>query len=220
MTEPSAGAPAEKTQTAAEPKRPVVRLPRPGRAHRNRRADILQTLAELLQDPNCERITTAQIARKVNLSEGALYRYFPSKGAMFDALIEFIETSLLDLFARIREDKSLSAVARVQVMITVMLDFADANRGLARVMTGHALVKEDPRLSERMNHIIDKLEMGLRQAYREAVLARELPADFNADGRASLAMNWVLGRLLRFVVTDFRTRPNGVSAVALTPFFE
>ncbi len=199
--------------------RPTVRLPRPGRARRNRRSDILQTLARLLEDPQCDRITTALIARQLDLSEAALYRSFPSKGAMFDALIEFVETSLLDLFGRIREDRTLQATARVQVMITVMLDFVDANRGLARVMTGQVLMKEDPRLTERMTHLLDKLEMGLRQTFRDAVTARELPADFNADARANLVMNWVMGRWMRFVMTGFRARPNGVSPVALAPFF-
>lgn len=198
--------------------KPVVRVPRPSRATRNRRSDILQTLAKLLEDPHCDRITTALIARKLDLSEAALYRSFPSKAAMFDALIGFVETSLLNLFAQIREDASLTNIGRVQVMVGVMLDFSDANRGLTRVMTGQVLMKEDPRLTERMTLIIDKLEMGLRQALREAVLARELPADFNAEGRASLIMNWVLGRWLRFVLTSFRVRPNGVSAVTLEPF--
>ena len=179
----------------------------------------MQTLAQLLEDPHCDRITTAQIAKKLDLSEAALYRSFPSKGAMFDALIEFCETSLLELFGRIREDQSLKATGRIQVMVTVLLDFADANRGLARVMTGQVLMKEDPKLIERMTHLVDKLEMGLRQTYRDAVMARELPADFNADAHANLVINWVLGRWLRFVMTGFKVRPNGVSPVAMAPFF-
>lgn len=199
--------------------RPTVRVPRSGRAKKNRRADILQTLAQLLEDPHCDRITTAQIAKKLDLSEAALYRSFPSKGAMFDALIEFCETSLLELFGRIREDQSLKATGRIQVMVTVLLDFADANRGLARVMTGQVLMKEDPKLIERMTHLVDKLEMGLRQTYRDAVMAREFPADFNADAHANLVINWVLGRWLRFVMTGFKVRPNGVSPVAMAPFF-
>ena len=138
---------------------------------------------------------------------------------MFDGLIEFIESSLLDLFAQIRADEKLTNVAKIQVMTSVMLDFADANRGLTRVMTGQVLMKEDPKLTERMTRVIESLETGLRQAYREAVLAGELPADFNSSARASLVMNWVTGRWLRFVLTGFKTRPNGVSPVTLEPFF-
>ena len=151
----------------------TLRVPRSGRAVGSRRKDILQTLAKLLEDPQCDRITTALIAKKLKLSEAALYRSFPSKGAMFDALIGFIESSLLDLFAQIRDDDALTQIGRVQMMVSVMLDFSDANPGLTRVMTGQVLMKEDPKLTERMTHLYDKLEMGLRQTLREAVLAQD-----------------------------------------------
>ena len=145
----------------------TLRVPRSGRAVGSRRKDILQTLAKLLEDPQCDRITTALIAKKLKLSEAALYRSFPSKGAMFDALIGFIESSLLDLFAQIRDDDALTQIGRVQMMVSVMLDFSDANPGLTRVMTGQVLMKEDPKLTERMTHLYDKLEMGLRQTLRQ-----------------------------------------------------
>ena len=57
----------------------LVRIARPKRGRGNRRAEILQTLATLLEDPACDRITTALIARRLELSEAALYRSFPSK---------------------------------------------------------------------------------------------------------------------------------------------
>ena len=178
----------------------TLRVPRSGRAVGSRRKDILQTLAKLLEDPQCDRITTALIAKKLKLSEAALYRSFPSKGAMFDALIGFIESSLLDLFAQIRDDDALTQIGRV--------------------MTGQVLMKEDPKLTERMTHLYDKLEMGLRQTLREAVLAQEVPANFDSSARAGLLMNWVLGRWLRFVMTSFAVRPNGVSAAGLDPFLK
>ena len=198
----------------------TLRVPRSGRAVGSRRKDILQTLAKLLEDPQCDRITTALIAKKLKLSEAALYRSFPSKGAMFDALIGFIESSLLDLFAQISDDDALTQIGRVQMMVSVMLDFSDANPGLTRVMTGQVLMKEDPKLTERMTHLYDKLEMGLRQTLREAVLAQEVPANFDSSARAGLLMNWVLGRWLRFVMTSFAVRPNGVSAAGLDPFLK
>ncbi len=198
---------------------PTIRVPRPRRGSRDRRTEILKTLALLLEDPHCDRITTAQIAKRIGISEAALYRNFSSKAAMFDALIEFVETSLLELFAKIRGDGKMTNCAKLQVMLSVMLDFADANRGLTRIMTGQILMKEDPKLTERMTHLFDKLEAGIRQGFREAVLAGELPADFNAGGRANMAVNWVLGRWLRFALTGFAVRPNGVSAVTMQPFF-
>ncbi len=196
----------------------LVRIARPKRGRGNRRAEILQTLATLLEDPACDRITTALIARRLELSEAALYRSFPSKAAMFSGLIDFIESSLLDLFARIRSDASLEPRARIQVMVNVMLEFADKNPGLCRVMTGQVLLKEDPRLTTRIAHLYDVLEAQIRQTYRDAMLAGAFPADFNASARANLVMTWVLGRWLRFVLTGFQAHPSGVGPAMTAPF--
>ena len=138
---------------------------------------------------------------------------------MYDALIAFVETSVLTLFSKIREDQNLRPIQRIQYMAGILLDFADANPGLTRVMTGQVLLKEDPMLMERMMKLIDTIEAQVRQTYRDAVLAGALPADFNANASANLMMNWVLGRWARFANTNFRVRPNGVSVTALQPFF-
>lgn len=196
-----------------------LRVPRPRRQRSDRRSEILQTLAMLLQNPNCDRITTALIAKRLDVSEAVLYRCFPSKAEMFDGLITFVETSILEIFAKIRDDDQLQPLTRVQHMVNVLLEFADANPGLTRVMTGQALMKEDHRLTERIVRLSETFESWIRQAYKEAILAGQMPADFNASGRASLVMSWVIGRWLRFVLTGFKARPNGVSPVALAPFF-
>lgn len=219
MTQPMhAAAHVEPVAAGAEPVS-IIRRPRPSRQKKDRRTDILQTLARLLENPSCDRITTAMIARELGLSEAALYRSFSSKGAMYDALIAFVETSVLTLFSKIREDQNLRPIQRIQYMAGILLDFADANPGLTRVMTGQVLLKEDPMLMERMMKLIDTIEAQVRQTYRDAVLAGALPADFNANASANLLMNWVLGRWTRFANTNFRVRPNGVSVTALQPFF-
>lgn len=197
----------------------IIRRPRPSRQKKDRRTDILQTLARLLENPACDRITTAMIARELGLSEAALYRSFESKRAMYDALIGFVESSILSLFSQIREDANLRPIQRIHFMAGVLVDFADANPGLTRVMTGQVLLKEDPALMERMMKIVDTIEAQLRQAYRDAVLAGALPADFNTTASANLMTCWVLGRWTRFANTNFRVRPNGITVTMLEPFF-
>jgi TetR/AcrR family transcriptional regulator len=185
---------------------------------RNRRLDILQALAKLLEQDDAERITTARLAASLKVSEAALYRYFPSKSSMYDALIDFVEESLLTLFASIREKDSLDALAKIHAMISVMLDFVEVNRGLSRVLTGHALVHEDSQLSRRIEGLYEKIETHLRQAYKEAVLANYFPADFNIATRANLVFCFVLGRWNCFVMSHFKVHANGVSPLTLVPF--
>lgn len=184
----------------------------------DKRLEILQALAKLLEEESMERITTAKLATALHVSEAALYRHFSKKSDMFDGLIDFVETSLLDLFAKIRERKDLNALAKIHSMVAVMLDFASVNKGICQVLTGHALVSENPALKERLNTLYGKFETILRQTYKDAVTEKLLPADFNASARASLVFSYVLGRWTAFVLTHYREKINGVSPLTLAPF--
>ena len=188
----------------SETEKPTLRRRRTGN---ERREEVLRVLAAMLEQPSIEKITTAKIASALNISEGLLYRYFNNKSAMFDALIDFVEESLLGLVAQIRSGDKLSGLAQVEAMVSVMLKFADTNRGLARLMTGQALVYESPKLQERMNRLHLSLENGLKQGFRLAVAEGALPADFDASGRAKLVMCYVLGQWHRFVLSGFQQRP-------------
>ena len=185
----------------------------------DRRTEILQSLAALLEEPSAEKITTARLAAELGVSEGALYRHFKGKAEMYDALIEFAQESLLSLFAQIRDRADLSGRDKARAMVQVMLDFADANRGLVRLLTGHALVNESPALSDRVRTLNASLEQGLKQSFREAVLAGEIQADFNASARAAALMSYVNGQWLRYVLSNFHDRPNRAGPVTLAFLF-
>lgn len=185
----------------------------------DRRTEILQSLAALLEEPSAEKITTARLAAELGVSEGALYRHFKGKAEMYDALIDFAQESLLSLFAQIRDRTDLSGRDKARAMVQVMLDFADANRGLVRLLTGHALVNESPALSDRVRTLNASLEQGLKQSFREAVLAGEIQADFNASARAAALMSYVNGQWLRYVLSNFRDRPNQAGPVTLAFLF-
>lgn len=184
----------------------------------NKRLVILQTLATLLEEDSMERITTAKLAAALQSSEAALYRHFSKKSDMFNALIDFAETSLLDLFTKIREREDLNSIARIQTMMSVMLDFATINKGICKVLTGHAVVDEDPALTERLSALYAKFETVFRQTYRDAIAEGLLPADFNATTRASLTLSYVLGRWTIFVLSHYREKINGLTAVTLATF--
>ena len=134
-----------------------------------RRQKVLQHLAGMLNEATLEKITTARIAEAMDISEGLLYRYFKNKADMFDALIDFAEESLMGLTGQIRASEGMSGLDQVRASVNVMLQFADANPGITRVMTGQVLVYEDPRLIERVSRLHLALEAGLKLSYRTAV---------------------------------------------------
>jgi TetR/AcrR family transcriptional regulator len=182
---------------------PAAKLPRQRGA---RRLQILQTLASMLEDPKGEKVTTAALAARLDVSEAALYRHFASKAQMFEGLIEFVETSVFGLINEISA-REPSGLRQVRAIVLMLLEFAQTNRGMTRVLVGDALVNEHERLQERMNQGFDRIEASLKQSYRVAVTAGELPPDFDVSARANLVMSYVLGRWLRFAKSGFKRLP-------------
>ncbi len=172
-----------------------------------RRAQILQTLAGMLEQPGAERITTASLAAKIDVSEAALYRHFASKAQMFEGLIDFIESSLFTLINQIaeREGDGADKAAR---MVTVLLQFGEKNPGMTRVMVGDALVFEHERLHQRMNQLFDRIESALRQVLRAAAEARQSPTPtVDAQVRAAALVALALGNLQRYARSGFKRSP-------------
>jgi TetR/AcrR family transcriptional regulator len=171
-----------------------------------RRLQILQTLAAMLEDPRGEKVTTAALAAKLSVSEAALYRHFASKAQMFEGLIEFIENTIFGLINDIAA-REPSGLKQVRSIVLMLLEFAQTNRGMTRVLIGDALVNENDRLQERMNQFLDRIEASLRQSFRVAVSREELPPQFDAAARAALVVAFVVGRWHRFAKSGFRRAP-------------
>ena len=176
--------------------------PKPG----ERRVQILQALAGMLEQPGAERVTTSALAARLGVSEAALYRHFASKAQMFEGLIEFIEQSIFTLVNQIAEREAAHAV-RLRKLVTLVLQFAEKNPGMTRVMAGDALVFENERLQERMNQFFDKLEASLKQTLREAASTSAATPTVDAQVRASVIIAFMLGRLQRFSRSGFKRLP-------------
>lgn len=178
--------------------------PKPG----ERRVQILQALATMLEQPGAERVTTASLAARLEVSEAALYRHFASKAQMFEGLIEFIEQSVLGLVNQLSEREG-DPIQRSRKLVSLLLHFGEKNPGMARVMVGDALVFENERLQQRMNLFFDKIESSLRQNLREiAVLSSATTPTVDAQADASVITAFCLGRLQRFARSGFKRSPS------------
>ncbi|MED5619548.1 nucleoid occlusion factor SlmA [Ideonella sp. BN130291] len=177
--------------------------PKPG----ERRVQILQTLASMLEQPGAERITTAALAAKLQVSEAALYRHFASKAQMFEGLIEFIESSLFTLINQIGE-READGAQQARRIVTVVLQFGEKNPGMTRVMVGDALVFEHERLLARMNQFFERVESALRQSMRlQAEAAGAAMPTVQANAQASVITAFVVGRLQRYARSGFKRSP-------------
>lgn len=204
LPEPESSAAAtEDTEDAPAAAAPARKRPRPG----ERRVQILQTLAAMLEQPGAERITTAALAAKLEVSEAALYRHFASKAQMFEGLIEFIESSVFTLVNQINERETAGAV-QAQKIVVMLLQFGEKNPGMTRVMVGDALVFEHERLNLRMNQFFDRVESQLRQCLRSAAeSAGSSTPTVDANALSSALTSLVVGRLQRYARSGFRRMP-------------
>ena len=198
---------------AAKPER-VRKRPKPG----ERRVQILQTLAQMLEQPGADRITTAALAAKLSVSEAALYRHFASKAQMFEGLIEFIESSVFTLINQVVE-RETSAAQQAAKILTVVLQFGEKNPGMTRVMVGDALVFEHERLIARMNQFFDRVESQLRQSLRAAAEAAGSPQPtVDGNAQASALTSFAVGRLQRYARSGFKRSPTEHLDAALRLF--
>lgn len=170
------------------------------RAKGERRLEILKALAEMLEAPRWEKITTAALAEKLDVSEAALYRHFASKAQMYEGLIEFIESSVFTLANRITQDEQ-DGELQAGKLVEMLLVFAERNPGMVRVMTGEALVGEHQRLQARMNQFFDRFEATLKQSLRTA-------ANGDAAGRAGALLRYSIGCLHQYAKSGFARKPS------------
>jgi len=180
--------------------------------HGERRLQILQTLAAMLENPRGDKVTTAALAAKLDVSEAALYRHFASKAQMFEGLIEFIEQTLFGLVNKITAEEE-NGLKQVQAILSSLLSFAEKNPGMTRVLVGDALVNEDERLQVRINQLHDRLEATLKQCLRvaatqghDAPAGSQLPAD--PGPQANLMLCYVIGRWQLYAKSGFKRTPS------------
>jgi TetR/AcrR family transcriptional regulator len=170
----------------------------------SRKQQILETLAKMLEQPKREKITTALLAARLDVSEAALYRHFASKAQMFEGLIEFIEASIFGVINKIMADETDGA-KQVQLIVNMLLKFAEKNPGMTRVLIGDALVNEEEHLQTRINQLYDRLEASLKQSLKIAVVGsgkKVMP-----EAQANLMMCYVIGRWHQFAKSGFKKKP-------------
>jgi TetR/AcrR family transcriptional regulator len=172
----------------------------------SRRQQILETLAQELEKSPGERITTAGLARAVGVSEAALYRHFPSKAKMFEALIEFIEDSIFGLTNRILDEEQVCAI-RCEKILLLLLGFAARNPGISRLLVGDVLVGETERLRTRIGQFYERLETQFKQVLREGEMNAELTASLPIAPTANLLLSVAEGRINQFVRSGYRRSP-------------
>jgi TetR/AcrR family transcriptional regulator len=167
----------------------------------------------MLEQPKGEKITTAALAGKLDVSEAALYRHFASKAQMFEGLIEFIESTVFGLINQITAQQE-NGLAQAQAITGMLLNFAERNPGMTRVIIGDALVNEDERLQARMNQFIERVELAIKQSLRVAVTQGQAN-ETEVLARANMITSLVVGRWHRYAKSGFKQNPSESAQVQI-----
>jgi TetR/AcrR family transcriptional regulator len=184
----------EQTVTNEEQKKP------------SRKEQILQSLATILEQSPGGRITTAGLAKHVGVSEAALYRHFPSKAKMFEALIEFIENTIFSRISQIISEE-MEADIRCEKILGLILTFCERNPGITRILTGDPLAGETERLRQRVTQLFDRIEAQLRQIIREMPIREQQKTSTDPVVAANLLLSLAEGRIGQYVRSDFERKP-------------
>jgi TetR/AcrR family transcriptional regulator len=173
----------------------------------NRKQQILECLALMLESSPGQRITTAKLAAKVGVSEAALYRHFPSKARMFEGLIDFIEESIFSRINLILTDHKETLV-RCHHILHVLLIFAERNPGMCRILSGDALMGENERLHSRVHQFFEKLESQFKQVLRERKLREGKTFSINEQALANILVSFAEGKICQYVRSGFDKKPS------------
>lgn len=177
-----------------------------GQKKPSRKEQILQSLATILEQSPGGRITTAGLAKHVGVSEAALYRHFPSKAKMFEALIEFIENTIFSRISQIMNEE-MEADKRCEKILGLILTFCERNPGITRILTGDPLAGETERLRQRVTQLFDRIEAQLRQIIREMPIREQQKTSTDPVVAANLLLSLAEGRIGQFVRSDFERKP-------------
>lgn len=169
-----------------------------------RKQQILEALAKMLESPKREKITTAALAAKLEVSEAALYRHFASKAQMFEGLIAFIEETIFGLINKINTEET-DGLRQVQRIITMLLAFGEKNPGMTRVLIGDALVNEDEKLQLRINQLHDRIEVTIKQILKIAMA--ESGRKMLPEAQANIIVSYVIGRWHQSAKSGFKRKP-------------
>ena len=172
----------------------------------NRRQQILETLARELETNPGSRITTANLAHAVGVSEAALYRHFASKAKMFEALIDFAEESVFGRINAILSQEKNAAI-RCENVCRLLLGFSEKNPGITRILLGDALVGENERLRTRVIQFFERIETQFKQVLREANLGNDDRAAGTIDATANQLMIIIEGKMIQFARSEFTRKP-------------
>lgn len=181
-----------------------------------RRAVTVEALIALAGEQNPTDITTAAIAERMGLTQGALFRHFPNKDAILQATMEWVAERLLG-----RVDKAIEAapspIAALEAGFTAHIDFVVKHPGVPRMLFGELQRAEESPAKLMVRTMIRGYSERLRRLLQDGKAQGELAADLDVDAAATLFIGSIQGLVMQSLIAgnvkSIRTNAPGVFAI-------
>ena len=171
----------------------------------SRKIQIMQTLAEMLEEKEPVKITTAELARRTNITEAAIYRHFPSKIKIYEEMVIFFESSI---FPRIESMKQNHANDEIPgLIVTLILTFLETNKGFAKIINKQALTAAEAKIDDKISLILEKLNIEIKQSFQTYERETKKKLALNSTNSSDLLMACMEGQIQSFIRSNFKKNP-------------
>ncbi|MEN9492266.1 MAG: hypothetical protein RJA63_2715 [Pseudomonadota bacterium] len=183
-----------------------------------RRSVTVEAVIELAGSQNPSEITTAAIAQHMHLTQGALFRHFASKEAIWQAVMEWVADRLLARIDR-AADGITSPMAALQAMFLSHIEFIVAHPGVPRIMFGELQRAESTPAKRVAQTLIERYAERLGRRIEQGKALGEMAPDLDTQAAALLFIGTIQGLVMHSMLSgdiqQIRTRAPGVFALYL-----
>jgi TetR/AcrR family transcriptional regulator len=183
-----------------------------------RRAVTVDAVVELAGSQNPSEITTSAIAKHMNLTQGALFRHFPTKEAIWQAVMEWVAERLLSRIDR-AADGIESHLAALEAMFMSHVEFVIEYPGVPRMMFGELQRAESTPAKRMAQTLVGRYAQRIHARIEQGKQSGQIAEEVDSQAAAVLFIGTIQGLVMQSMLSGdiqrIRTTAPGVFAVYL-----
>ncbi len=164
-----------------------------------RREVTVETVVELAGEQNPSEITTAAIAKRMGLTQGALFRHFPNKDAILQAVMEWVAERLLSRIEKAVQAKS-SPVAALESMFMAHVGFITEHPGIPRMLFGELQRSEETAPKRMAQTLLSRYRERLNRLFEQGKKCGELDRELDSEAAATLFIGTIQGLVMQSLI--------------------
>ena len=168
----------------------------------SRKTQIMQTLARMLEEKEPVKITTAELAKRTEITEAAIYRHFPSKRKIYEEMVIFFESNIFPRIESIRSNHPSEEVPGL--IVSLILSFCETNKGFAKILNKQALTAAEAKIDDKISLIFERLNVEIKQSFQSYERETKKKLKINSSSSADLLMSCMEGQIQAFTRSNFK----------------